>query len=222
MNGIHEFLKSESVQNASQPIGTVRKCRKCGNVKSIDKFYKDRRLKSGLRAQCKACVSAYRKLQYRIDPTKAKTSALNRYKNDPQKAKVNHLAWTKANPSRMKLYRSTPYGALNNRMSTAIYAALKGAKNGRKWENLVGYSTNALMQHLEKRFKPEMSWENYGKWHIDHIIPLSAFNYSCPEDIDFKRCWDLKNLQPLWAKENHIKHAKLSKPFQPCLKLRII
>lgn len=57
----------------------------------------------------------------------------------------------------------------------------------------------------------------YRGWHIDHKIPKSAFNFETPEDIDFKRCWALKNLQPLWAAENIKKHDRVDKPFQPSL-----
>jgi hypothetical protein len=61
-----------------------------------------------------------------------------------------------------------------------------------------------------------MSWDNYGTvWHIDHKIPVSAFNLRCEEDI--KRCWALKNLQPMFADENVMKSDKLDKPFQPML-----
>jgi hypothetical protein len=66
-----------------------------------------------------------------------------------------------------------------------------------------------------------MSWENYGEWQIDHIIPLAAFNYETPFDMDFQRAWSLSNLQPLWALENMSKGDKLSKPFQPSLALSI-
>jgi len=45
----------------------------------------------------------------------------------------------------------------------------------------------------------------------------SVFNFSKPEDMDFKRCWALSNLQPLWAADNFSKHAKLKKPFQPSM-----
>jgi len=53
------------------------------------------------------------------------------------------------------------------------------------------------------------------KWHIDHIIPVSAFNFTKPEHIDFNKCWALSNLQPLWAEENLSKHKKLKEAFQP-------
>lgn len=104
-------------------------------------------------------------------------------------------------------------------MSRGIYGAIKDKKAGRKWETLVGYSLERLMNHLEKLFLPGMTWDNYGKggWHVDHKIPKSAFNYDAPEHIDFKRCWTLSNLQPLWEPDNLTKWAKLDKPFQPSL-----
>ncbi|GAH87691.1 unnamed protein product, partial [marine sediment metagenome] len=76
-----------------------------------------------------------------------------------------------------------------------------------------------LVRHLKKQFQPGMTWENYGEWHMDHKVPVSAFNFSSSDHIDFKRCWALKNLQPMWATENHIKKNKLAKPFQPSLLL---
>ena len=47
-----------------------------------------------------------------------------------------------------------------------------------------------------------MSWDNYGEWHIGHIIPKVFFKYKSTDDIEFKYCWSLDNLQPLWAKDN--------------------
>ena len=84
-----------------------------------------------------------------------------------------------------------------------------GSKAKRKWEGLVGYDLDQLKEHLEERFKPGMNWSNYGKWHIDHVIPRAAFSYKTPDDLDFKRCWALGNLQPLWAVENQRKYVSL-------------
>jgi len=49
-----------------------------------------------------------------------------------------------------------------------------------------------------------MTWENHGMfgWHVDHVIPLSAFNLTSLEDPEVRRCWALDNLQPLWWQEN--------------------
>ena len=103
-----------------------------------------------------------------------------------------------------------------------MYTSLRQVKNGRKWQELTGYSLDDLRRHIEKQFKKGMTWERFlaGEIHIDHKIPVSAFNFDSPDHIDFKRCWALKNLQPMWANDNQVKHAKLEKHFQPSLLLR--
>jgi len=67
----------------------------------------------------------------------------------------------------------------------------------------VGFTTLELMGHLEAQFKEGMSWDNYGRngWHIDHICPISSFKFTSYNDKDFKECWSLENLQPLWERE---------------------
>lgn len=112
---------------------------------------------------------------------------------------------------------------LNNKMAGSIGMSLKGKKAGRSWEKLVGYTLDDLIKHLEKRFLPGMTWENRGKggWHIDHIIPLAVFNISSPDDIDFKKCWALKNLRPLWELDNLKKKDRIDEPFQPSLAMAI-
>ena len=137
----------------------------------------------------------------------------------------NQKRWAENNPAKAKAKtdranakkRATPKGRLSLNFSRHIRYSLHGGKKGIHWEYLVGYTVEQLKKHLEKQFVEDMSWENYGKWHIDHKIPVSAFNYEKPEDEDFKRCWDLKNLQPLWAADNHKKKAKINKPMQPSL-----
>ena len=56
-----------------------------------------------------------------------------------------------------------------------------------------------------------MSWDNYGRngWEIDHIKPISSFNFNSYKDKEFKECWSLENLQPLWAEENIRKSNKI-------------
>ena len=63
------------------------------------------------------------------------------------------------------------------------------------------------------------AWDDYlnGKLHVDHKIPIKAFNFEKTSDEDFKRCWALKNLQLLPVIKNLLKGAKLSKHFQPTL-----
>lgn len=92
-------------------------------------------------------------------------------------------------------------------MGSAISSSLKGAKAGRKWETLVNYTLEELMRRLEKQFEGKMNWDNYGSyWHVDHIKPRNLFNYISPDDLEFKQCWALKNLQSLEKIKNLKKH----------------
>lgn len=78
----------------------------------------------------------------------------------------------------------------------------------------LNFSIPQLMVHLESKWQPGMSWENYGRkrgvrcWHVDHIIPDTWFDYSSPSDLSFKECWSLDNLQPKWEDENLRKSNK--------------
>ena len=89
-----------------------------------------------------------------------------------------------------------------------IYSALKGTVKSKRTIDLLGISVDDFWSHLESKFKPGMTKNNYGKkWHIDHVIPCAAFDLTKPEE-QFK-CFHYTNLQPLWAKENLKKGAKL-------------
>jgi hypothetical protein len=110
--------------------------------------------------------------------------------------------------------RSSPKGKINNRMSVAIHKMLRTGKAQRKWENLVGYSAKDLMARIESQFERGMNWKNIGRWHIDHILPRASFNFNSAEDIEFKRCWALENLRPLWAGENTSKGDRIMQPSQ--------
>ena len=100
-----------------------------------------------------------------------------------------------------KMERENPRFKLDRRFSKAIWASLKGKKQFRKWKELVEYTIEDLMAHLEKQFDDKMNWNNYGSyWVVDHIKPKSLF-----KEEEFKECWDLENLQPLEKEENRKK-----------------
>lgn len=124
--------------------------------------------------------------------------------------------WVKRNPGYNKEYAKTPKAKeyirqyysqrrkndpkyrINQNIANFIGLSLRGKKAGRKWESLVGYTLKDLMEHLENKFDEKMSWENCGSyWHIDHIKPRSLFKFTSSDEIEFKKCWALENLQPL-------------------------
>ena len=116
---------------------------------------------------------------------------------------------------------NNPNIRLNDGISGGIYRSIKLKKNNCHWETLVDFTFDQLKKHLQKQFKPGMTWDNYGKWHIDHIRPKASFNFKTPENPDFKKCWCLKNLQPLWASENCSKRDQINTPVQMSLLLTL-
>ncbi len=238
MNGIPENQKLEFALNVKVPGGIEKKCTKCKVVKSLNEFCRDKTKRDGFQCACKECYKKKRiigaeriketKRQWcRMNSEKVKKANRQSYKRNIKKRLEARRQWRKANPEKYreiylktsKKQRSTIEGKLNNRIGSAIAKALRNNKNFYHWETLVGYTIDQLKKHLEKKFTKDMTWELFsqGKIHIDHIIPKSKFNYEKPEDLDFKCCWGLKNLQPLWAKDNISKHAKINKFFQPSL-----
>ena len=90
---------------------------------------------------------------------------------------------------------------------TVLYGSLKrlGTKKEGHTIEILGYSAIELKLHMESKFKEGMSWENWGKWHIDHIKPISKFN----KDEKPSVVNALDNLQPLWESENLTKSNKI-------------
>ena len=225
---LDDFYKQKGYQSNINPI-----CKRCKTI--INKKWQKANLE-----KVKAWQKTYRETNkeksgnygkaYR-EANREKTKNYNkayRSKNNKKFIAYNKL-YHKANPQKIAKYHKVYYEKKRNdykyRLSRNISGnmrySLRGNKNGSRWERLVSFTTEQLKKHLEKLFTEGMSWDNYGKngWEIDHKIPIDVFNFTNPEHDDFKRCWALENLQPMWKKENILKSNKLTKHFQPSLLL---
>lgn len=146
-------------------------------------------------AICKDCQSNYYK-QYRGDNKEAILKTKRKYQN--------------------KRLKTDPQFRLNRIISGGIRHSLENGKDGRHWEDIVGYTITELKNHLESLWEPWMNWENHGPydpsgpktWQIDHIIPKSMFDFKSYEDEEFKLCWSLRNLQPKCSKMNNLKRDR--------------
>lgn len=142
--------------------------------------------------------------------SKAETKELEKSEDARARRKARWDAMTpgqrerarRASRKAQRKYMRDPGRRLSSRMSAAVRKrlGLRGAsKGGRSWEALVGYTTEQLKARLEALFEPGMTWENHGEWHVDHVVPVRAFEFAGPEDEGFRRCWALDNLAPRWA-----------------------
>lgn len=179
-------------------------------MKSTNEFNKDSSRKDGLMYKCKKCEKEYyegRKIEI---AEKQKEYIKNNYKKVRKSNKeacrkyyTNNkelvLKRTKANhKKRMKEDISYRLAAnLRRRLNYAV----KNGKVGSHVKDL-GCTVLELVAYIESKFKPGMSWNNYGYygWHIDHIVPLSKFDLANRKEL--KKACHFTNLQPLWWKEN--------------------
>ena len=72
---------------------------------------------------------------------------------------------------------------------------------------LIGCTHLELKIHIESQFKNGMTFDNYGDWELDHIYPISKFNLNDINEV--KKCFNYKNIQPLWKLENIKKSNKI-------------
>ena len=91
-----------------------------------------------------------------------------------------------------------------------IRSAIKDGYGERAFKTieLIGCSWLEVREHLESQFTEGMTWDNYGKWHQDHIRPCASFDLRDP--IQQQECFHYTNLQPLWAFDNMSKGSKVS------------
>jgi hypothetical protein len=85
-------------------------------------------------------------------------------------------------------------------------ALLDRDKTPDRYKAAIGCTYRELAVHIERQFEPGMTWKNMGKWHVDHIVPVAHFLEHDPDGVMWNH---YTNLQPLWAKDNLSKGAKL-------------
>jgi hypothetical protein len=160
------------------------------------------------RAANKEKLKARRDAYRAANPEKVKEWGSNYRARNPEKVKACKASWKSAK------YQTDP----NFRIAMAIRNHLRrivksgGVKDAASI-SYVGCTAAQLRKHLERQFKPGMTWENHGLWHIDHVVPLAAFDFAAfPAQI--KQAEHYTNLRPMWAAENISKCDTLPHPVQ--------
>lgn len=206
-------------------------CSTCNETLPLSSFNKKKQNKDGLSGICRDCISVISKRDYKKNPELLKLRS-NQYRdnnpeynrqyykenneyfrdynsNNSEKRKI----WRIENRERIKELRKirwakNPQLKLKARLRSYLWFQLKKS-NVRKNESsikLLGCSIEHFKIYLENMFHSEMTWNNYGKWHLDHIIPCDAFDLTDP--IQLAKCFHYTNFQPLWAIDNLRKGAR--------------
>lgn len=151
--------------------------------------------------------------------------ARDRLIQNPSLRRIYSAKWRKQNPESQRKARNK---YLTKRRATdkeflileklrgRIWAALKSKQVRRsiKTADLLGCTLAEFIRHLESKWLPGMTWQNYGNkdgmWQIDHIIPCSIFNLI--DESQQHACFHFSNQRPLWKRENCVKSNKIQIP----------
>ena len=170
----------------------IKTCSKCKQDKPAEDFHKGK-------AQCKECVKEYSKAYYR---------------QHTEKINQSNRAWKKQNRDKVRIYERSKRKTdsnfkLTQNLRRRVRKTLNGKSKSKNTMDLIGCSVDFLKKHIESQFEPGMSWDNYGVdgWLMYHIVPCASFDLSDPEQQ--QKCFNYTNLQPLRAKDNISKSAKL-------------
>lgn len=194
------YRKNRSKILLQKKIYNSKKEIKEKNKKRIRKYYLDN--KDKIKEQSKKYYNDNKEHCCKRNSIYAKEyHKLEKYKLSQKKyRKKNRIRILKyINNWRKEEFKNNPISKLAHNMRVRINIALR--KHGNKKLKSVKYlecSISQLKIHLEKQFSKGMTWKNYGKWHVDHIIPLSS---SSNIKTFYKLC-NFNNLQPLWAIDN--------------------
>ena len=142
------------------------------------------------------------------------TKAKERYNSEEgrEKIKASQKRWYEKQKANLGMSPATKYQIenpaqklkknLNKRISRAL--TMQGVEKSGFTEDLCGINHKELATYFESIWEDDMSWDNYGEWHIDHIRPCNSFDL-----LDRSQqlvCFNWRNLQPMWAAENHSKY----------------
>jgi membrane-associated HD superfamily phosphohydrolase len=132
------------------------------------------------------------------------------YLKEYRENNVDKIKQIKRDYERNRKARDPLYKLISN-FRTAIYQVLKesNVEKNKHYFDILQYTPEQLISHLENKFTDKMSWDNYGDWHVDHKLPITHYNIQEMGDSEFMKCWSLDNLQPMWGVDNIKKSNKL-------------
>lgn len=185
--------KSIPEQKTNSIVSQTKKCNTCLIEKSLSEFKQTKKSNDGHYHKCKSC---WKPVEWNKE--KQKASEKKYVQNNPEKIR---LKWKRDSTKINRRIRDS----LNKRIKEAFYSQKQNKSN--KTFDYVGCSKNDLKRWFEYLFTENMSWDNYGKWHIDHVIPCASFDLS--SDNEIKKCFNWKNLRPCWGEENIEKSSKI-------------
>jgi hypothetical protein len=183
----------------------LKVCVNCKEEKLLNDFYKRKLSSDGHCSECKICSKQRNKDVWNNYYSKHKEKILEKNKAYNKDYRIRYKS--RRNKLKINRYHTDIIFKLSSNLRGRITSAIKrNQKSGSAIKDL-GCSITEFKQYIEDKFLPGMTWKNHGKWHLDHIRPISSFDLS--DRKDFLKCAHYTNYQPLWAHDNLTKSSKI-------------
>jgi hypothetical protein len=179
-------------------------CVCCNQTKQRCEFNLDPSKTDGLTSYCNQCRSTKNKKTYKITAKIKKANAKAYY----EKVKGSQEFLKKRRDYQNNKEKVDTFFKIKRRIRNRLYYGVKSKnwKKNTKFSEYIGCDQQTFMSHISTQFTEGMSWDNYGEWHLDHIMPLDA---SSNVDELYKLA-HYTNLRPLWGQDNYIKSNKFT------------
>lgn len=185
-------------------------------------FYRRWRSKNPEKAIATSRRNAHKRKEWaKKNPERRKEIALGYYYRNRPPIKPRVLVQTPIAIRTRNRRKNSLQFMLGDRLRASLNRAFR-----RNWVNkparteaLLGCTIAEAKAHLEAKFTNGMSWENRSTWHIDHFVPIVAFDMRDLEEIQW--CFNYRNLQPLPGRENLRKQATIPNPLPEWLPAHI-
>ena len=204
-------------------------CSTCNIVRCISFFNKDKQKKDGYRSSCKICFKIYyeknkhvilkqKKEYFKANHNKIKECQYNYYQHNKDVITKKQRDYHEKNKIIRNKYNlkyrrnrldTDSFFKFKETLRTLIRNSFKRGKIGYikniSTELILGCTIDEFIDYIKSKLKEDMTIDNHGKWHIDHIVPLA----SAKTEEDVIRLNHYTNFQPLWAIDNLKKSSKI-------------
>ena len=215
-----KLLDSEFTKLKKSKDGYDSRCRSCKKIQSTHYYNKNKeKILNQKKLYYKDNLTSIleeKKLYRNENRQKVRNSYNEFYSKNKEKVQVKQKIYRKNNKEKIRLKDSNYvkrrkkidplFKAIKNirsRLNKLI--KFKKFKKGKSYSSYIGCDNEFLLDYISKLFQPGMTWNNYGLWHIDHIIPLSSAR-------NIEKLYELShysNLRPLWEEDNLKKSDKI-------------
>lgn len=176
----------------------MKQCKRCGEVKPLEAFGKNKRAKDGLNYCCRECDAYRAKCWYEANKERGQAAAKKRYETNPERELARAKAWREANKKRYQTQKKAYHEANLDRERETRKAWYEANREEMQARSRAYYENNRPRVYAHCRARKAglatatPMWADRGAiaaiyaeaerltretgipHHVDHIIPLKG------------------------------------------------